>query len=76
MSAVLSRRSCLPTETLGEYAMGTLEWTRMREVAEHLLDCPHCLAESRSITAFLSQPDERAREERGSRPRTLEGVNP
>ena len=58
MSAVLSRRSCVPTETLGEYAMGTLEATRMREVAEHLLDCPHCLAESRSISAFLAEPDD------------------
>jgi anti-sigma factor RsiW len=58
MSAVLTRRSCVPTETLGEYALGTLASTRMREVAEHLLDCPHCLAESRSIAAFLSEPDE------------------
>jgi hypothetical protein len=44
--------------TLGEYALGLLEPAQMREVAEHLLDCPHCLAESRTFSAFFAQPDE------------------
>jgi hypothetical protein len=58
MNGVLYRRSCIPSLTLGEYAIGVLEPLEMRAVAEHLLDCPHCLAESRSFSAFLAHPDE------------------
>src|SRR5687768_1014746 len=53
----LFRRGCPPALTLGEYAMDLLPVERRRLVAEHLVDCPHCLGESREIRTFMTEPD-------------------
>jgi anti-sigma factor RsiW len=52
------RRSCPPSMTLGEYALGLLEPEQAIAVAEHLLECPNCAEERRRFAAFLSEPDE------------------
>jgi anti-sigma factor RsiW len=57
LSAGLYRRSCPDTLILGEYALDTLDPDARRQVAVHLVDCPHCLAESRDVRAFLAEPD-------------------
>lgn len=54
----LYRRSCPLSVTLGEYAMGMLPPIELQHIAEHLVDCPRCAAESRSFSAFLAEPDE------------------
>ena len=54
----LFRRSCPPSVTIGEFALGALAGEDARAVAEHLLECPHCAAERRSFAAFLAEPDE------------------
>lgn len=53
----LFRRGCPPALTLGEYAIDLLPAEQRRTVAEHLVDCPHCLAESREVRNFMKQPD-------------------
>lgn len=54
------RRSCPPSMTIGEYALGSLPAAEASALAEHLLECPHCAEERRSFSAFLSAPDEPA----------------
>ena len=54
----LLRRTCPSSLTIGEYALGALPPSEMLSVAEHLVECPHCRAESRSFSTFLSEPDE------------------
>jgi hypothetical protein len=53
----LYRRSCPDTLTLGEYTMGFLSDEAMLSIAEHLVDCTHCAAESRGYTSFFAEPD-------------------
>jgi len=54
----LFRRTCPSSITIGEYALGVLPSTQMLSLADHLIECPHCRAESRSFSSFLSEPDE------------------
>jgi hypothetical protein len=58
LHARLFRRTCPPTVRIGEYCLGILPAEAMQHVAEHLLDCPHCLAEQRAMSAYLRAPDE------------------
>ena len=58
LSAELFRHSCPSTLTIGEYVLGVLPPDAAREVAEHLVDCPHCAAERRETAAFLKEEDE------------------
>src|SRR5205085_1394470 len=51
------RRTCPDSVRLGEYVLDLLPPEGRRAVAEHLLECPHCAAERRSLTAFLATPD-------------------
>jgi hypothetical protein len=54
----LFRRTCPPSMTIGEYALGMLEAEQAIAIAEHLLECPHCAEERRRFAAFLAEPDE------------------
>lgn len=51
------RSTCPDSIALGEYALSILPASPMQSIAAHLIDCPHCLAESRSIAAFVAEPD-------------------
>jgi hypothetical protein len=58
LSEHLFRRTCPPSEMLGEFVLGMLAPADARPVAEHLLECPHCTEERRRLTAFMAEPDE------------------
>ena len=60
LRAALFRRSCPPSLTIGEYVTDTLAPLERQQIAGHLLDCPHCQAESRDFATFLAQPDQPA----------------
>ena len=51
------RSTCPDSIELGEYALGILPAATMQSVAAHMIDCPHCLAESRSLAAFVAEPE-------------------
>lgn len=53
----LYRRTCPDTLTIGEYTLGMLPADAMLSIAEHLVDCTHCAAESRGYTSFFAEPD-------------------
>ena len=57
LQTTLFRHTCPATITLGEYALGMLVDPERRLVAEHLVECPHCLGESRNFTSFLAEED-------------------
>jgi hypothetical protein len=56
----LFRSACLPSLTIGEYVLGLLTGEALQRAAAHLSECPRCLSESRSYSAFMAQPDEPA----------------
>jgi hypothetical protein len=58
LHARLYRRTCPDTLTIGEYAIGMLPQEQLLSIADHLVECPHCAAESRDYTRFLSAPDD------------------
>jgi hypothetical protein len=58
LSAGLFRLHCPETIVLGEYALGMLPPARAREIAEHLVECRHCLAERQSFGSYLAESDE------------------
>ena len=55
--ARLYRRTCPDTLAIGEYTLGMLPADAMLIIAEHLVDCTHCAAESRGYTRFFAEPD-------------------
>jgi hypothetical protein len=55
--ARLYRRTCPDTLTIGEYTLGILPADAMLSIAEHLVGCTHCAAESRGYTRFFAEPD-------------------
>jgi hypothetical protein len=57
LRAHLYRRTCPDTLTLGEYSLGMLPSDEMLSIANHLVECPHCAAESRGYTKFFAEPD-------------------
>src|SRR4051794_29804745 len=58
LSRSLFRRSCPPSEILGEYALGVLERAQMMTVARHLVDCGWCKDETEQFGSFLAAADD------------------
>jgi hypothetical protein len=56
LGARLFRRGCPESIIIGEYAMDLLASDTRRSVAEHLMECPYCLAESRDFKTFIGEP--------------------
>jgi hypothetical protein len=50
----LYRFDCPSPQTLGEYQLGLLSPEERQRTAAHVVDCPHCAAEIRSLNAFLA----------------------
>lgn len=57
LRAHLYRRACPDTLTLGEYTVGMLRAAEAQQIADHLVECPHCAAESRGYARFFAEPD-------------------
>lgn len=53
----LFRATCPLPEELGEYQLGLVSSQNKIDIAQHLLDCPHCRAEVAQLRSFLDQPD-------------------
>jgi predicted RNA-binding Zn-ribbon protein involved in translation (DUF1610 family) len=58
LSGNLFRAACLTSIKIGEYVLGTLQGSELRQAAEHLAECPHCLTEKNALAAFMTLPDE------------------
>ena len=57
LQSALFRRACPETIVLGEYALDILSDADRQQVAAHLVECPHCLEESRGFTPFRAEVD-------------------
>jgi anti-sigma factor RsiW len=53
------RSACPTAHELGEYVLGMLAGERVRSVAAHLADCPHCAKEAAQLASYLEmlRPD-------------------
>jgi anti-sigma factor RsiW len=56
LGRALFRVDCPPALTLGEYHLGLLPATTIRQIAAHLATCPHCTAELATAAGFLDDP--------------------
>lgn len=58
LAGAFFRRSCPPSITIGEYALGALPGDEAGAVAQHLFECPHCAEERRGFSSFLAERDD------------------
>lgn len=50
----LYRYDCPSSQTLGEYELGMLVSVERTRIAQHVVACPHCLAELETLRAFMA----------------------
>jgi hypothetical protein len=50
----LYRFDCPSSQTLGEYELGMLATVERTRIAQHVVACPHCLAELETLRAFMT----------------------
>ncbi len=58
LRAGLFRATCPDSLVLGEYALDLLPPAERQAAAAHMVECPRCLVELRSLTTALSEDDE------------------
>jgi anti-sigma factor RsiW len=54
LTSHLYRLECPTPHELGEYQMGILTQAQAAAVAEHLIECPHCIAEVAQLNRYLA----------------------
>ncbi len=57
LGAALFRFDCPPSQVLGEYAIDLVTPEDRTSVAQHVVDCPRCTSELRSMREFLVADD-------------------